>query len=159
MTWICAGRVGDVLKVKRKEVALEHNFATSGDLKVTFVRGKGARFSQPYAVPTTCPLEWLRLLRQYLSQFQPEDWLFPGGTKVYGPLTSLALRTANPTFTVRALRRGALQAMAESGVPDATLLYFSGHKRLDTLWNYLNWSAASADKAKRAREAAVHLAH
>ena len=159
LTWICAGRVGDVLKVKRKEVALEHNFATTGDLKVTFVRGKGARFSQPYAVPTTCPLEWLPLLRQYLSQFKPEDWLFPGGTKVYGPLTSVALRTANPTFTVRALRRGALQAMAESGVPDATLLYFSGHKRLDTLWNYLNWSAASADKAKRAREAAVHLAH
>jgi hypothetical protein len=158
LTWVCAGRVGDVLKVKRQELVLEEDFAASGAIKITFCRGKGARFSQPYTVPTVCPQEWRRLLLQFITPLHPWEWLFPGGTKRFGPLTNAALRAANPTFTVRALRRGALQALSHAGVPTETLLVFSGHKRVDTLLRYLNCGAEAAERTEQARTAALHLA-
>jgi hypothetical protein len=157
LTWLCAGRVNDVLLVKRSELILEPSFASTGAMRVTFCRGKGARFSQPYTVPTTCPLEWRGLLTQYLATFRPTDWLFGGGQPTLGPLVNLALRSANPTFTVRALRLGALQAMSRAGVPLETLTLFSGHKRQDTLLRYLNWGAEAGERSEQARTAALHL--
>jgi hypothetical protein len=157
LTWICAGRVGDLLKTKQHEVMLDPSFATTGALKLQFCRGKGARFSQPYTVATTCPMEWRGLISQFLAQVPPRDWLFPDGHRTFGRLVNLALRTANPEFTVRALRRGALQAMAHAGVPTETLMTFSGHKRVDTLLRYLNWGAEAEGRAQQARAAAVHL--
>jgi hypothetical protein len=150
--------VGDVLKTKRKDITLEQSFDTTGAIKVLFCRGKGARFKQPYTVPTTCLREWRPLLRQYLDALSPEDWVFPGGTRTYGPLTSIALRSANANFTVRALRRGALQAMAIQGVDFATLRLFSGHTNDDTLKRYLDWGAMAGLMAQQARGAARHLA-
>ena len=129
----------------------------TGDLKVLFKRRKGARFSQPYTVPTTCPDEWRTLVRDYLLPIEPSDWVFPGGTHVFGARACMALRTIEPSFTVRALRRGALQAMSRKGASEATLMLFSGHKRADTLMRYLDWGAESADRAQQAREAALHL--
>ena len=157
LTWLCAGRVGDVLKVARREVTLAPDFATTGDLTVKFSRGKGARFNQPYTVPSTCPEEWRGLLNQFLAPLQPADWLFPGQEKVFGPAVKMALRTANPTYTVRALRRGALQRMAKAGVPHETLMTFSGHKRLDTLMRYLDWGAEAGLRVQAARAAATNL--
>ena len=157
MTWMCAGRVGDVLKLQRREVTLAPDFATSGAVKILFCRGKGARFSQPYTVPTRCAEQWRPLLQQYLAERQPTDWLFPGGPRSFGSLVSMALRTANPAYSVRALRRGALQAMSQAGVSSETLMLFSGHKRVDTLMRYLNWGAESEQRATAARAAAAHL--
>ena len=76
---------------------------------------------------------------------------------LFRSLVNLALRTADPTFTVRALRRGALQAMSTAGVSTETLMLFSGHKRLDTLLRYLNWGAEAGERAGQARAAAQHL--
>jgi integrase len=157
ITWTCAGRVGDVLKLQRSDVTLDADFATNGNLKVLFSRGKGARFSQPYTVPSTMPEELRTIVLQYLQDFLPTQWLFPGGTKRFGPLTNQALRSANPTFTVRALRRGALQAMAENKVEFEILMVFSGHKRVDTLQRYLNWGASAGARQHLAQSAARFL--
>ena len=88
---------------------------------------------------------------------QPDQWLFPGGTRTFGPMVCAALRTANPEYSVRALRRGALQAMAKSGASEATLMLFSGHKRVDTLMRYLNWGAEAGARQIQAQQAAAHL--
>jgi integrase len=159
LTWLCAGRVGDVAKLKRHEVALESDFLQTGRLKVLFCRGKGARFNQPYTVPTVCLVDWRSTLARYLEALDsPKAWCFPGGEKKFGPLANLALRCANPEFSVRALRRGALQRMAAAGATDADLMIFSGHKRVDTLHRYLNWGAEAAERTRRAEMLASNLA-
>ena len=126
-------------------------------MKVVFKRGKGARFSQPYTVPTVCPQVWRVLVNDYLRDMSLSACLFPRGTGMYAPKVCLALRTIDPTFTARALRRGALQAMAKRGVPQDTLILFSGHKRVDTLMRYLDWGESADDRGRQARAAALHL--
>ncbi len=144
--------------MKRSAVVLLPNFLEEGKMSVEFSRGKGARFTQPYTVPTVCPQAWRTLLLQYLESMRPTDWLFPGGTMRFGRLVNLALRTVNPKFSVRALRRGALQAMARAGVPLKDCMTFSGHQRLNTLLQYLDLEAEAEERATAARAAAVHLA-
>jgi ubiquitin C-terminal hydrolase len=158
LTWCCAGRVGDVLKLQRRDVQLDPQFLTNGAMLITFARGKGALLGQPYTVPTLCLEEWRPMVLQYLNSTQPNAWVFPGGTQTFGVLVNLALRTANPNYSVRAIRRGALQAMAADGAPDAVLVIFSGHKSADTLHRYLNWGAKSAARSSSGFEAAASLA-
>ena len=157
MTWICAGRFGDVLKLKRKDVQLAENFAETGKIKVLFSMGKGARASQPYTVPTVCPMRWRGTLALHLGAYEPHQWFFPGGEYQYRIPANLALRAMNRAFTARALRRGALQAMATKNVPHEVLMTFSGHKRDATLLRYLAWGEAAGRQAANAHAAAVHL--
>ncbi len=158
LTWCTAGRVGDVLKLQRQNIKLDADFLTNGRTHLTFSRGKGAQLVQPYTVPTICIEEWRTLVHRFMQGMMPTEWVFPGGTKTFGPLTNAALRTVNPEYTVRAIRRGALQAMAAAGETDATLMLFSGHKSVDTLHRYLNWGAASAARTTDAFAAAQNLA-
>ena len=109
-------------------------------------------------MPTECPSLWRALVWQFLHSLEPEEDLFPGGTRRFGPLVNVALRVAHAEFTVRALRRGALQLMATNGANAETLKLFSGHRRDDTLMRYLNWGAQSADRDAMARSAARYLA-
>jgi len=44
-----------------------------------------------------------------------------------------ALRIANPDLNTRAMRRGALQTMANNNVPPDTLMTFSGHTNIETV--------------------------
>ena len=158
LTWLCGGRVGDVLKAVQREVKLDHQFNRNGKLKVFFARGKAAQLgSDPYHVPTVCPAPWRPILRQYLEQFGPREELFPGGPKRFGSLVNLAVRTVTPNHSVRALRRGALQTMARNGVPLETLMFFSGHKSVDTCKRYLGWGEHAGEMAAQAQDAARHL--
>jgi hypothetical protein len=97
-------------------------------------------------------------MHRYLSQIAPNDWIFEGGTRTFGPLVNIALRTAAPNYSVRAIRRGALQALAEQGVPDEVLMVFSGHVRDTTLHGYLQWTKRSEARRERGFEAAQLLA-
>jgi hypothetical protein len=157
LTWCCAGRVADVLKLQRKDVELQQDFAQSGKMRVMFVRGKGARLADPYTVPTITNQEWRDLLSTYLAKVQPDEWLFPGWERTFGALVNIALRTANPNYTVRAIRRGALQAMAATGAEHKDLMKFSGHKCEGTLLRYLNWGRSSVAMHRGAYAAAPGL--
>ena len=154
LTWICGGRLGDVLHLIRKEVMLSSDFATSGLMQVQFARGKGARFNQPYTVSTFCPELWRALTMQMLERAGPRDWLFPGGEKVFGQLCRMAVRTVCPAYSVKSLRRGALQLLAKSGATDETLTSFSGHKSVDTLKRYLNWGKDFTQRVNNAQQIA-----
>jgi hypothetical protein len=158
LTWCCAGRVGDVLKLQRRDIQLDEAFLQNGAMLITFSRGKGALLGQPYTVPTVCLMEWRPLVLRFLEGLRPTAWVFPGGSPRFGLLTNLALRTANPDYTVRAIRRGALQAMAADGAPDEVLVIFSGHRNMSTLWRYLNWGARSAMRTGNGFAAALSLA-
>jgi hypothetical protein len=105
-----------------------------------------------------CLEQWRPTVLRFLEDLRPTAWVFPGGTHRFGLLTNLALRTANPDYTVRAIRRGALQAMSLDGAPDEVLVIFSGHKSMDTLHRYLNWGAKSAARTGNGFAAALSLA-
>jgi hypothetical protein len=157
MCWCTAGRMGDTLKLQRRDVKLDEDFLHNGKFLVTWVRGKGSLLGTPYTTPSVCLEEWRAMMFRYINTAGPNAWLWPGGTRTFGALTNLALRTANPQCTVRAIRRGSLQAMATAGVKDETLLLFSGHRSIDMLQKYLNYSVSSAARSNSAFAAAANL--
>lgn len=166
LAWLCASRVGCIFQLRADDVVLAEN----GNLRVSFHRGKGVRFRQPYTVPTKCPAQWLEELAAFLQAAKQRTAgklgsdldLFPAKTpsetRLRGVRLTEALRAANPALGQRALRRGALQAMAKDGVPLDTLMVFSGHKRKDTLLRYLGWGRTAEDQAQLGRAAAAALA-
>lgn len=156
LTWSCAGRVSDVLRLKTKNVEFD---ATSGKMRVLFAEGKGARFSQPYTVPTLIPIVWRPELEEFLKAAAARSGLplFRQQRAFLGTTITRALRAADPALGQRALRRGALQAMADSGVDEATLMIFSGHRRPATLHRYLGWARHGSLRQDKATAAAEHL--
>jgi len=98
-------------------------------------------------------MEWRPLVLRFLEGLRPTAWVFPGGSPRFGLLTNLALRTANPDYTVRAIRRGALQAMAADGAPDEVLVIFSGHRNMSTLWRYLKLRFSTGAPGRRCEPA------
>ena len=158
LTWAVAGRLGDVLKLQRQDVQFEPTFNEDGKMRVKFSRGKGARFNAPYDLATTLPAAWRAMTRQYVEAHpRPREWLFPGGYSAVGVLASAALRRVDRSFTVRALRRGALQTMAKAGVPLDTLRRFAGHAQESTTLRYLNWGHEAGGLVAAGQAAATLL--
>ena len=61
-------------------------------------------------------------------------------------------------LSTRAIRRGALQAMALKKVPIPALMKFSGHTNETTLKRYLDWGRTLKVEEDEAEMAAFHLA-
>ena len=81
--------------------------------------------------------------------------MFP---QVKGADLKVALRVVDPALEQRSLRRGAIQALAASGLKDEELLHYSGHSSVQMLRRYLNYGLKSGEAARRAERAAVlHL--
>ena len=165
LAWMSAGRLGDITQMKRQEVEFHETEPGSQMYRVTFRvrRGKGVAMSQPYTVNTLCPPRWRELLLDYLSSFKTEtDRLFCRGSTKQARELSLAitraLRAADPTLTQRAMRRGALQALAaDPTVTSETIMSFSGHRSVDMLKRYLDWGRLFSNGRDRAVAAAANL--
>ena len=68
-----------------------------------------------------------------------------------------ALRTINPKYEQRSIRRGALQTMASHGTDEETLMRFSGHTQVGTLRRYLNWNTINSKVQADMEKAAASL--
>lgn len=143
--WLTAGRGGDVVKLRSKDLVEIPN-----GTRVRFVVGKTAT-SQPYTVSTA------RLspsARRYVAARQKAGgetgWLFPG---VLGTQIKDALRRVDIRLEQRSLRRGALQFLASTGMSDTQLMAYSQHRSLETLRRYLNFGWLSGEGAERAQRA------
>jgi hypothetical protein len=68
-----------------------------------------------------------------------------------------AVRRAEPSLNMRAVRRGALQCLAINGTDIETLLQFSGHSSERTLKRYLDWGRLFGSGAERGAAAAQAL--
>ena len=161
--WMSAGRLGDITQLRHREV--EFKETTKGVFQVTFCvrRGKGVASSQPYTVSTLCPPHWHKLLKTYLDTFKsPDHFLFnrqnAQAARQLSMAITRALKAVNSTLTQRAMRRGALQALAaDPTVTAATMMTFSGHKREETLRRYLDWGRAFANLRELGLKAAKNL--
>lgn len=163
LQWYLAARVGDILRLRVENIIL---FKPSS-LQVTIDSGKTMAKRLPYTVNSAMPLDHFNLLTEYLFSLEvsgPKAPVFPtqGPTGVpwvkQQQLMRQALRIANPDLNTRAMRRGALQTMANNNVPPDTLMTFSGHTNIETLKRYLNYGRNLGTEAVAGVQAAAHLA-
>jgi hypothetical protein len=158
LEWVTTARIGDLLGVK--SIHAFYN-ASTRMLKLSMRATKTSKVRQPYPITTVVPPQFAQLAEQMMSSLQSRTHLvqYPQGwsRKQVVEATCLALQKANPLIDNRAVRRGSLQVMAKAGVPDATLMLFSGHKSSDTLQRYLNLGAASGSREEESKAAAVYF--
>jgi integrase len=149
LSWLAAGRVGDILKLHRHDVEL-----TVNRIRITFRRGKTIRARGPYTIHSSVPAQFLPCLQEWFHA-RP-NWLFPQSMKPMEVTT--ALRASHPSLESRSLRRGSLQTMAAAGVSEALLMEFSGHASIGMLRRYLQWGASGALRQDQMTTAALALA-
>jgi hypothetical protein len=85
------------------------------------------------------------VIRETLDAGAPNGFLWPmpsaKAREQLGTQVRLLLREVcgDPDLGQRSIRRGALQYLSAQGVPEATMMHFSGHSRVETLRRYLSW--------------------
>jgi len=141
LAWAVAGRVGDITRLLLRDTQL-----IDRQLTITYRHHKTMVTKGPYSITTTLEAEDARVLRKWLEQRRQgaehnQQWLFPHPKKL-GTEVRKALKEIDPKLEQRSIRRGSLLQMAERGVPEATLLEFSGHSTTHMLRRYLQWGAA-----------------
>ena len=173
LQWLTASRCGDVLGLTLGDISLNQNL-----LDVTFSKGKGVLLRKgKYTVHTVVPTESLPLLTSHLAQvkrLQLKPQQKRSETEIFFSTNAIAenkrvqlmnraLKRADSKLSTRAIRRGALQAMALGTadlppVPLDTLMSYAGHTRPETTRRYLDWSRLFGAGAQQERQAAAALA-
>jgi integrase len=164
LTWLCAGRVGDATQLRPEDFTFSSICDDTQFQRVSILvrRGKAAKLAQPHTIYSIVPPAWLTEIQALFATVAPTEPMFTRASerewsKLCAEITE-ALRTANPRFGQRALRRGALQTLAaDPTVDDATLRTFSGHTTDETLMRYLNWVLQSNRRTLLAQRAATNL--
>ena len=154
LTWLTCGRGGDALLLKPSHVELTDRETKGGPMSVmsvSFWKGKTVKTRGSYTVFTQPPPEkLLEEWQEYHRSVANESYLFKG---VRGAQIKDALRRANPKLEQRSLRRGAIQALAATGLKDDELLHYSGHTNVAMLRRYLNFGKVSGEGPRLASQA------
>ena len=137
MAWLTCARIGCIAQLRREDVTIDEQ----NRMAVTFRRGKAVRSRGPYTVHTKLPPQWADLIGNQLQHPQP--------FATTSARVKKALRRVDKRLEQRSLRRGALQTLAEAGVPEEEILNFSGHTTLGMLRRYLEWGRVNQAKAQR----------
>ena len=156
LTWLTCGRGGDVLLLKPDNVELTMRKTPGGEvpiMSVGFWKGKTVKTRGSYTVFTQQPPpalleEW----KAYHKSVKAGDYLFKG---VRGSQIKDALRRANAKLEQRSMRRGAIQALAATGLKDEELLHYSGHTNVIMLRRYLNFGKVSGEGPRLAVQASA----
>lgn len=153
--WATCSRLGCILSLKKEDVQFLGP-TTDGKAQavmITFRRGKGVKTTGPYTVNSRMSQAWAQMVQEYMAT--RHTFIFPKKVKM-----GKAIKEASPTgkkLEQRSLRRGALQALALSGVSEETLMRYSGHTRVSTLRRYLNWNTKNQKVRLEMEDAAQAL--
>jgi len=129
--WSMATRASDLLQV----VAHNVSFPTKTSVRILFSAGKGVKMRrQAYVVHARSP--FASAMRALLRTCAPHE--HPFATINIDTLRKM-MRQLDERYEMRSFRRGALQAMAQSGTDLRTLMSISGHSQENTLLRYLHW--------------------
>lgn len=156
LSWLSCARVGDTLQLMTTDVVISENGQLNNNnfnVSVTYKRGKTIRARGPYTVHMSCPRRWWDMMHRWIST--RHTWLFPREMTTQDVLISL--RRVSAALECRSLRRGALQTLAAAGVPESTLLHFSGHTSSTTLRRYLQWGLYGLARREEMTDAAKAL--
>lgn len=148
LSWLVAGRTGDVQKLLVSSIVI-----TGETLRVTYLQGKTVQKRGPYSVTTSLRPADALILNAWLNTRQ--TWAF--SSRDLNTRVKEALRRVDRGLECRSLRRGALLAMAQSGIAEEILLEFSGHTTIQMLRRYLGWKPARVVAARTVQAAAAAL--
>jgi integrase len=159
MTAICFAfyfgqRISDVLLLRREDISIREGGA---DIVATVRRGKTVKHCKPFTLHV--PPNHLGSLVRSWSHYK-NSRLFPPNSKA---LILNILRSVNPDYELRSIRRGGLQLIATSGIdPEKLRSEFSKHRSQGMLYRYLehgaclesvkklhHWTAAFIDRASK----------
>lgn len=153
LCWLTAARPGDVINLKRKNVALD-----GINLKVQFQQAKTIIATGEYVINSAIHNEeWRAILEGFIAEnsSSPSTYLFPMGNAqqrtAFVASVRFALRAVNPNLEIRSMRRGTLVALANAGASEEQLLTFSRHTSLKTLRRYLGFGAVMSAEAASAK--------
>jgi len=164
LMWLTSCRVGCVLQLRLQDIRFQpsEGSASSNSIQLLthFAHGKGVKMRGPYTVHSTLAQgPWLDLLVNYLhlrrsqQRARPADLLFPATTSTtFTQRTThlrIAVRAADPSLNLRAMRRGSLQAV--SLIPGTTvdqLMLRAGHTSPATTRRYLGFGLKDMEAAR-----------
>ena len=153
LTWSHCARPSNVLKLTRAAIQMPGQSST---LQILWTDAKTAATRGPYTTYSTIGPHSQEI--SSLLQKGKNDLLFPGAATTHGALKLLKqLRTALQIKDLRMIRRGSHITLAESGVPEETLLVFSGHSSVESLRRYLRWGQSMQLRRLQATQAAAAL--
>lgn len=149
--WYTSQRVGCVLQLAPADL----QWNDDDTLSITFKRGKSVKIRGPYTVHTTNLKAIKPMIQRYVASVQKRR-----ASRLFTLKTAEMLQTfrlVDPALEARSVRRGTLQTMAQKGVPNATLMEYSGHTCERTLLRYLNWGKAAGNARARMDDAGKSL--
>ena len=161
LTWALVARAGDVTQLKTWHVELLRKNATETEMTVFFERGKVIGKIDPYHVHTTIPTAMAEILQRFLEKQNLSKFMFPRPSKAareafLGQIRN-HLRTINPLYDTRSLRRGTAQSLADQGVALATIMTFTKHTDVAMLRRYLRYGKTRSEETRKSTEAANKL--
>jgi integrase len=145
LAWITCGRVADVLRLRPHEVSV-------GTARITITFRDNKTRSTYTVVTAVPPSPHLGKLAATIEAGRLDRAIFHD---VQSTSVARAMKAQKDTLTQHSLRRGALQTLANSGVPVKDLMFFSGHKTVESLMSYLDDGVAAPGMAEHAAQAAV----
>jgi integrase len=161
LCWFTSGRPGDVMRLRGSCINLQAQPADKEQIAVEFRQHKTSRSRSAYVVHTSIPARYLSFLTKRVKQ-AGAGFLFclPTLASKRQLLTDLRewLRSVDPTFNSRSLRRGTLQAIgSDAKNPMEVLMAFSGHTTAATTDHYLSYGAMNKNRAMTSAKAAMGL--
>lgn len=133
--WITSARPGDAALVTMNNLELSKIPNDMWKLKVGFREGKSIPIRGPYTVHTATRELWARWI-----QHATGTHLVPPEIRTQVQATTLAaMHLVNGKLEARSVRRGSIQTLSVAGVPEPTIMAFSGHKTVEMLHRYLDW--------------------
>ena len=152
--WLHAARVASAFRLKVSAM----KFDETGQWQILWTDAKTTAKIGPYTTPSAINPEYKELVTQWLARLSPSTattLLFPKHLRAEIVKEVRAeLRSHDEKCTLRALRHGALVALAEAGIDLETVLLFSGHTTVKMLLRYLNRGMSAGKRNAEAAQAA-----
>ena len=162
LSWATVARCGDASQVKTSGLEIDPPNAEKKMTRISmfFDKGKVIGKIDPYHIVTEIPetlAAWLREWHQSLDTV----FLFQQTSKAQRArfLASVRehLRTINPEYDLRGVRRGAAQTLAAQGASMTDIMYYTRHVDVAMLRRYLRYGKASSEETRKGAKAASKL--
>ena len=130
-------RIGDTLRLRKTSVARLLDPLTNVEyVTLTYLRGKTTRRTQPYTLHIPMVFSTGAELWEMASRQTNSLYLFPQD-QVH--IIREKLKSISEHLCLLSIRKGGLQHLAISGVPEDMLLQYSRHTIIKMLHRYLDW--------------------
>ena len=137
LSFCCCARIGDTCRLRKGHITQMED-----GLIITFRDGKTTMKRGPFSVPASLPPDpyKARLLNFLAKSTNPQAFLFSKGAYKE---TRVILRSVG--LSQHSVRRGAVHALAKSGMTVAQMLLFTGHSSREGLLSYLDDGSLDPD--------------